>query len=287
MKHILVIPEELINKLNEARAVDDISLKWQQIQIDTPEDMINRIIDDMNRKYNKLNITSYRIEKKDSIKHIIGNKGNSSIYAGYFENENTNIDGLFFYIPPNLDTGNDVLTRQVMPVLLGIYEGLPENKDDCYFHNRPVYIVNVNEKNRIEQDAVKTCIICAELMGFNYMDVFNRPYRDVICGENDVSDSVIIDTIDAYDKLLTQNGKKRNGYFEYDRENRIVKVLSNGLEDSSNITADLYRYCIKIIPAVYLASKEKYALNIKSLKDIRNDKVELVTRFMSKLECTI
>ena len=117
--------------------------------------MINRVISEMNKRFPKLSIINYRVDNKDNIKETIGNRGSSSIYAGYLETENGNVDGLFFYIPPSLNSGNDFLTRQVMPTLLGIYEGISQDMIDLHFNNRPVYILNINETNRSEQRAVK------------------------------------------------------------------------------------------------------------------------------------
>lgn len=85
-----------------------------------------------------------------------------------------------FYIPPSLNSGNDFLTRQVMPTLLGIYEGISQDMIDLHFNNRPVYILNINETNRSEQRAVKVSFICAELLGFKYLDIFGREFHDIL-----------------------------------------------------------------------------------------------------------
>ena len=110
LNHILVLPEEFETKLNEAHADSDIHEKWLQIGVDTVQDMINRVISEMNERFPKLSIINYRVDNKDNIKETIGNRGSSSIYAGYLETENGNVDGLFFYIPPSLNSGNDFLT---------------------------------------------------------------------------------------------------------------------------------------------------------------------------------
>lgn len=102
MNRILVVPEELENKLNEAHVNKTIHAKWLEIGIDTVQDMIDKIISELNEKYPKLRVTDYRIENKESIKKSIENKGLNSHYSGYFETEEGKVDGLFFTYPLNL-----------------------------------------------------------------------------------------------------------------------------------------------------------------------------------------
>lgn len=280
MNHTLIIPENLIKELESARKKKAVYDKWRSINIDTVEDMVNRIICDMNKKFHKLNILSYRIESKEKIRQAIENKGNSSIYSGYLENEQDDIAGLFFYIPPELNSGNDLLTRQVMPTLIGIYEGLDSDKIDLHFHNKPVFVVNLNETGRTEQPAVKNSIICAELMEIRYLDMFQRSYYDILANVD--QNYCLPGAIEEFDKLLTQNGNKNNEYFIVDRKNKCIRILSERLRNSSNLTAELYRYCMRIIPAVYIAARDKYWIDVKELKRIQNDKVGIIIDFIIK-----
>lgn len=206
LNHILVLPEEFETKLNEAHADSDIHEKWLQIGVDTVQDMINRVISEMNKRFPKLSIINYRVDNKDNIKETIGNRGSSSIYAGYLETENGNVDGLFFYIPPSLNSGNDFLTRQVMPTLLGIYEGISQNMIDLHFNNRPVYILNINETNRSEQRAVKVSFICAELLGFKYLDIFGREFHDILTSLSTEDDEFQISSLADFNRLFAVNG---------------------------------------------------------------------------------
>ena len=51
MNHILVLPEEFEAKLNKAHADNDIHAKWLQIGVDTVQDMINRVISELNERF--------------------------------------------------------------------------------------------------------------------------------------------------------------------------------------------------------------------------------------------
>lgn len=62
MSHILVVPEELVTKLNDAYSNSSTHDKWLAIGVDTVADMFNNIINRLNSKYKKLKIQSIRIE---------------------------------------------------------------------------------------------------------------------------------------------------------------------------------------------------------------------------------
>lgn len=281
MNRILVLPEEFEVKLNEAHADNTIHLKWLEIGVDTVQDMIDRIISELNKKFPKLKITGYRACSKDNIKNTIGNRGMNSVYSGYFETEVGNVDGLFFYIPPKLNSGNDILTRQVMPSLLGIYEGIYQDMIDLHFNNRPVYIVNLNETNRSEQRAVKISFICAELLGFRYLDLFDRQFHNVLSPLSfGNSENQIINLTD-FDSLLSTNGN--NEYFEVDDNDKTLILLSSRITDSSNASAEMYRYLLRVLPAIYMAIEKDYSINITDFNGVSLSMIDIIRNYISKI----
>lgn len=282
MNHNLVLPEEFEAKLNAAHADSDIHEKWLQIGVDTVQDMINRVISEMNERFPKLSITNYRAENKDNIKEAIGNRGSNSIYAGYFETEEGSVDGLFFYIPPSLNSGNDFLTRQVMPSLLGIYEGISEDMVDLHFNNRPVYVVNINETNRSEQRAVKVSFICAELLGFKYLDIFGREFHDVITSLNEEGDDEFkISSLVDFNRLFVTNGD--NELFVVNGEEKILQLLSTKVTTSKNPSAEMYRYLLKVLPAIYMAIDEGYQVNIDDFDNVHLSMFDAIRTYISKI----
>ena len=275
MNHILVLPEEFETNLNDAFANNDIHAKWLRIGIDTVLDMKSNIIAKLNEKYPKLNITEFRIESKQTIKERIENNGSTSVYAGYIEKDNGNIDGLFFYIPPSLNSGNDFLTRQVFPSLIGIYENISPNMEDMHFNSRPVYILNINETNRSEQRAVKISFLCAELLGFNYLDVFERDFHDIITDEDS---NIPVITLTIFNNLFITNGN--NEWFTVNHIDKTLKLLSSRVTSSSNPSAEIYRYALKVLPAIYLAIEEGYRID---LSDFENVNVGMFRTYLSKI----
>lgn len=282
MNRTLVFPEEFEIKLTEAYADNTIHSKWLEIGVNTVHDMIDRIISELNKNFPKLRVRGYRACSKDNIKNTIGNRGLNSLYTGYFETETGNVDGLFFYIPPKLDSGNDILTRQVMPSLLGIYDGISQDMIDLHFNNRPVYIVNLNETNRSEQRAVKISFICAELLGFRYLDLFKRQYRDVLSPlsfEN--SENQIINLTDFH--ILLSNSSGNNEYFEIDENGKTLILFSSRITDSSNASAEMYRYLLRVLPAIYMAIEKNYSVNITDFNGLTLSMINTFKNYISQI----
>jgi len=269
MNHTLILPFEFVVKLDSAFQNRAVSSKWNEIGVSSVEDFINKIIKKMNLTYPKLFINKYRLESKDQIKQYIENTGASSIFAGYLESGEGYVDGLFFYIPPSLDSGNDFLTRQVVPTLIGIYNGISSTSDDLHFNNRPVFIVNINETRRSEQKFVKISFLCCELLGFKYMDLFDRNYHDIISNNYGESDFCLESfNLNEFNKLFLKDGE--NNLFSLNKELKIITLKSDSFRDSTNSSAEVYRYWLKVLPAIYMAVNEKYKINIDAFDDLLN-----------------
>lgn len=275
MEHTLIIPEDLVNKLNDAQKDKAIVNKWASIAIMNPTDMIDRIIAELNSSNEKLQIKGYRVEDKTIIKGRIENPGNPSQYTGYLEDNEGFIKGLFFYIPPNLNSGNDILTRQVMPVLLGIYSSVGDNLRTIRFNCKPIYIVNICETARSTQNAVKITFIGADILGFNYIDVFGRSYKDIVIP---VNSSEAINNIYEYDRLI--NG---SNIFTIDAANSKIILNDSTLSGSTNLTADIYRFCMKAIPAAYLAAQEQFHVDATKLLPLSNDIINMLFKYFEKI----
>lgn len=292
MKHTLVIPTDLIEKLNVAHDDYDCHERWLEIGIDTAEEMLNAVLTKMNEQFTKLSISSYRTEDKYDIKNALNNSGNASKYLGYLEKEDGNIDGLFFYNEPQTSTGNDLMTRNIWPSLIGIYKNISDSMVDLRFSSRPVYIVNLNETSRMANRGVKVNIICAMLSGFNYVDMFDNPILDIVPTEElspvdyvlddgtfiEVQQSarIIFNTLESLNNLIHDND-----YFEIYNDARVMRVLSSRFE-SSNPSAEVYRFCPKIIPAAYIAKDNKFQIDIDALADVNSGNIDILKSYLRK-----
>ena len=280
MNHILVLPEDLRGKLNVAYNDETTREKWRNIGINTVDEMIERIVKDLNNKYD-LSIISTREETADDIKERIESGGYKSIFTGYFENENGFIDALFCYIPPDPGNANDCVSMKVMPPMFGVYKKIQTRTKDRHINCMPVFIVSLCTTSRVNNASVKKQIICCEISGYYYHDIFKNEYYDVI-GRNDVQGELVttIKTLNHLDELL--GGAANNKWFEVDYTNKIFKVLATTIMNSSNPTSDVYRLSLYVRPGVYLAINEGYTIDITSAQDWGGDVAKTLRQFISK-----
>lgn len=285
MMHTLVIPNELEQKLIAAHGNATIHRKWLDIGVDTVEEMENRIKDRLNENNPKLEITSIRKEDKSVIKERINNSGRVSMFAGYLENANGIVDALFFYVDPDAGNANDFLASKIPPVILGIYRNHARRKRDLHINNMPIYVVSVCTSTRVGNASVKQQIICAETMGIKYIDVFDNPLYDIINRETDVDEITGVKTIRALSELVSQTGT--NDSFQVDEVNKTLSLICENMLQRSNDTAYIYRWFLKCIPAVYLASSEGYTIDLSAIRTLTSGDISLIREYIEKYPKTI
>lgn len=283
MSHILVLPDELRVKLSAAYADATTHAKWLNIGVNTVDDMIDRIISELNSSYPVLSITGIREENASDIKNRIESTGNASIFVGYFENERGCVDALFFYIPPNAANANDFIPAKVMPPIFGMYNNIKNRTKDKHIHCMPVFIVNLCTTTRVNNASVKKQIICCEILDFYYHDIFKNMYHDVIAGinANGVPIRTEVKTLHELDDLL--GGAANNKWFEVSATGTTLKILDTTITNSKNATSDIYRLSLYAIPAVYMAVKEGLNIDTTDIATLSGEVADTLRTFISKL----
>ena len=202
---------------------------WGDIEVNSTNSLMGKMIKCLNEKYSKLHIKEY--EFKDEIK--IYNE--SSTYFGVIENEKEEIEGYIFVIPPAYATRSGVLAQQVFPVLSGL-------------------IPNANEVNQTPSMAIN--IFSGEILGFKYVDIFDRVLEDIL-KEKDLKTKVN-NIIDYNEWLIQTNKEKVNEFFELNVENKTIKYLVVRLKDGIKVNNEPYWFVLKAYASLYLALKDGY-----------------------------
>ena len=265
MSHILVLPDELRVKLNAAYSDATAHSKWLSIGVNTVDDMIDRIVADLNSAYPVLSITSTREESATDIKERIESTGNASMFVGYFENEKGSVNALFFYIPPNAANANDFIPAKVMPPIFGIYNNIKTRTKDRHIHCMPVFIVNLCTTTRVNNASVKIPGGTKESTTWNFL--------------NFIKTKLI--TLQELDDLL--GGAANNKWFEIDNTRKILKILDTTVTNSTNATSDIYRLSLYAIPAVYMAVKEGFSIDTTDIATLGGEVADILRTFISKL----
>lgn len=152
---------------------------------------------------------------------------------------------------------------------------------DLHFNNRPVYIININETNRSEQRAVKISFICAEILGFKYVDIFEREYLDIM--ENTILEDKEVQMLSLieFNQLFTSNGD--NELFKVNTVDKVLELLPNRIVVSSNQSAEMYRYSLKVLPAIYLAIDAGYQVNIDAFNALNISMFNIIRTYVAKI----
>lgn len=283
MNHVLVVPNKLRIKLNQAYADISTRNKWINIGVNSVDAMIERITNDLNNCYG-LCITSTREECEDDIKERIEShgKGRSSIFTGYLENENGYLDALFFYIPPDPGNANDCVSMKIMPSIFGVYKGNLDRTKDHHIHCMPAFIISLCTTSRVNNASVKKQIICCETAGYYYHDIFQNEYHDVI-GRTDTNGNIVtqINSLHELDELL--GGTAANKWFEVDDNNKVLRILDTTITNSTNPTSDIYRLSLYLIPSLYMAVDAGYEIDTSNIDNLSGDVAETLRIFISKL----
>lgn len=287
MRHTLAIPEELRRKLNTAYRDRAAHSKWLDIGVDTVDDMLERIRDRLNERNPKLGVRTIRTEDKRVIKDRIRNDfGRVSMFAGYFENEEGRVDALFFYVDPDAQNANDFLASKIPPVILGIYENYAPCAKDLHINVMPIYTVSLCTSSRVNNASVKQQIICAETMGINYIDVFDNRLYDVI-NTGDEDEVTKISTLEQLNSLVSQGSDGHNDCFWVDGASRTLHITCLNMLQRTNDTAYIYRWFLRVVPAVYLAADEGYTIDSSAIESIENRGVSLVRDYIKKFPTAI
>ena len=121
-------------------------------------------------------------------------------------------------------------------------------------------------------------------MGINYIDVFdNRLYDIINTGPDDTITK--IHTVQSLDDLVSQGG--RNDSFRLNLASRTLSIICVNMLRRTNDTAYIYRWFLKCIPAVYLAAKEGYNIDLSSIRTITNGDIPLIREYIEKFPNTI
>ena len=223
---------------------------WAYLGVNDCTSLMNKIVKKLNEKYNKLNISEFEFDEEVSV------YGQKSTYFGILKNENDIVEAYMFVIPPKYETRSGVLAQQVFPVLSGIMENY--NNSINIITNRPIYIINANETSHTPSMVVN--IKSAEILGFQYIDIFNRNLDEIL---NAKGMKTKIKTIEEYNEWLIQlNDQNTNEYFGLDTNNKVLYYLPTRLKDGVTVNNEPYWFVLKAYSALYLAINQNYKINM-------------------------
>jgi hypothetical protein len=160
-------------------------------------------------------------------------------------------------IPPNLGTRSGFLTQQVFGFISNII--LNRNKGVQYsLCDKPVVVINCLVGNLT--NSMICNVISAKLIGFKYIDIFNR---------NEDFGNPILSLQDYYNTISQYKSKISE---DIDITNRTITFKTTRLKYlNSNLTNEPYYFAINAYPALFLAYNEGYTIDISAFENWYNN----------------
>lgn len=273
MEYRLIFSSELEEKLKNV--AEETRLAWKDIGANSYLELMEYCIRKLNDTYQKLNIVSFSFDEELQV------YGQSNTYFGLIKNEDDVLLAYVFVIPPKYKTRSGVLAQQVFPVLSGIIPELRVSKD-IRINNRPIFIINLNEVNLTAAVAVN--IKSGMVLGFNYVDVYDRDIEDILLS-NGINPTV--HTLKDYNGMVAKVNKSGiNEFFEVDDLNKTITFLTIRLKDGIHVHNEPYWFVLKAYAALYLAKNEGYSCDMNLINQLSrgNKTLDAFRDFVEKTE---
>lgn len=177
-------------------------------------------------------------------------------------------------IPPDLGTRSGFLTQQIFGFVSNII--LSEKCNEKYLADKPIIIINCLVKDKLADSEICN-IIGAKILGFHYIDMFNRP--------SDFNKK--IESLSEYCETIKQI-KDISKDFDLQTDKIIFKTdRLKGLKE--RLTNEPYYFAINAYPALVLASREGKEIDIsafdkKLLNTNKNKNIEAFVHFAETLK---
>lgn len=178
-------------------------------------------------------------------------------------------------IPPKLGTRSGFLSQQIFGFISNLINGSKTN-NPLFPVDKPVIVVNCLVENLT--DSAICNIIGAKIIGFNYIDIFNRQ-EDFGAPNSTLAE--FINTISKYKKDIFKD-------IEF-KENTLVLKTERLKDFKESLTNEPYYFAITAYPAVILAKKEGYKIDITNFEDKLNNgksnkNINAFVTFVKKLQ---
>lgn len=155
-------------------------------------------------------------------------------------------------IPPILGTRSGFLSQQIFGFISNLVNGC-KICDPLFPVDKPVIIVNCMVDSLA--DSAICNIIGAKIMGFNYIDIFNRKED---WGSSNLTLADFVNTVSKY-KDISKDIELA--------DNRLVLKTQRLKDFKTSLTNEPYYFAITAYPAVILAKKEGYIIDVDDFED--------------------
>ena len=178
-------------------------------------------------------------------------------------------------IPPILGTRSGFLSQQIFGFISNLINGC-KISNPLFPVDKPVIIVNCMVDDNLAPSAICN-IIGSKIIGFNYIDIFNRK-EDF--GSSNLTLVDFVNTVSKHKDISK----------DIELTSNTLVLKTKRLKDfNGSLTNEPYYFAITAYPAVILAKKEGYKIDIddfenKFINGISNKNIKAFINFVKKLK---
>ena len=256
-----ILTDEFKKILEKQDVIDALAKKGYNSIDDFTREILSRL-NQFDKNLNLRSIAYHALQDTDT-------------YIGVILDEFLNKQYNVCIIPPKLGTRSGFLSQQIFGFISNLING-QQTSESYTICDKPVIIVNCMV------DSLANSAICniigSKIIGFKYIDIFNRN-EDFGISISNLSD--FINTVSQYKKSISQD-------IELQDDTLILKT--ERLKDfSTSLTNEPYYFAINAYPAVMLAKKEGYKIDssdfeTKLAAGKSNKNIQAFVRFLKGLK---
>lgn len=256
-----ILTDKFKKKLKEQKVIDALDKKGYK----SIDDFTTEILSRLNKFDKNLNLRSIAYHTLQDTDNYIG------VILDEFLNKQYNV----CIIPPKLDSRSAFLSQQIFGFISNLING-QQTSESYTICDKPVIIVNCMVDSLA--DSAICNIIGSKIIGFKYIDIFNRA-EDFGTSISNLSD--FVNTVSQYKKTISQ---------DIELQDDTLILRTERLKDfSTSLTNEPYYFAINAYPAVMLAKKEGYKIDssdfeTKLAAGKSNKNIQAFVRFLKGLK---
>lgn len=256
-----ILTDEFKKTLKKQDVIDALAKKGYN----SIDDFTREILSRLNKFDKNLNLRSIAYHTLQDTDNYIG------VILDEFLNKQYNV----CIIPPKLGTRSGFLSQQIFGFISNLING-QQTSESYTICDKPVIIVNCMVDSLA--DSAICNIIGSKIIGFKYIDIFNRA-EDFGTSISNLSD--FVNTVSQYKKTISQ---------DIELQDDTLILRTERLKDfSTSLTNEPYYFAINAYPAVMLAKKEGYKIDssdfeTKLAAGKSNKNIQAFVRFLKGLK---
>lgn len=232
------------------------------INIRNKVDYDNKLIEVINKTFNSISLSDVKyVEKIPYKEQSVINKSLGIIV----DDITSQVLAYVILIPPiSAASRTGLVAQQLFPTLTDLMHERNFSTGNLVT-DKTILVINTNKETYTASNAL-AIIGVEKITEIYYTDIFERNPYDVLSDNKNINFS--LSNINNFSNAINLISSRSSEKFIYDSNNKKLELLQGNLVDSgSSMTNQPYYYLIQVMPAIFLAEKDKIEVDDTKLRD--------------------